>query len=58
MEVILMLTILKIIFLFIGVLYLSSVILKARYKTNVPSEQIFIMVLGIVGFIVLQFKLY
>lgn len=49
---------LKILFLFIGVLYSINVSARVRYKSNISASHMIMMTVGIVGFVVLQFNLY
>ena len=49
---------LKVLFLFLGVLFSSTNLAKVYYKEVIPSGNFFLMTLGIVGFIVLQYGLY
>lgn len=52
------LTILKIIFLFMAVAYSFTNIARIIVKQNIPPINVYVMSIGIVGFIVLQFKLF
>ncbi|MBL4951055.1 hypothetical protein JK635_02220 [Neobacillus sp. YIM B02564] len=47
--------ILKIIFLFLAILYGLDIVIKSRYKNTIYASQLVLMTIGIVGFIVLQF---
>lgn len=53
-----MLVILKIVFLFLAVMYGYSNTFRAIKGQAVSTIQILLMTIGIVGFIVIKFKLY
>lgn len=56
METLLIIT--KLTFLFIAVMLTSINIAKATYKDDISSSNFFLMTVGIVGFIALQFDLW
>lgn len=49
--------ILKIIFLFLAVLYGITVAIRTYYKQTIESSHLLLLSIGIVGFVVLQFNL-
>lgn len=52
------LILLKFICLFLSVLYGTSIIVNALFKTAIDGSHVLLFALGIVGFVFLQFKLY
>lgn len=53
-----LLVIIKLSLLLVGFVFLSANFVKVIYKNNIPSSNILLMSIGIIGFIVLQFELY
>lgn len=48
----------KIVFLFLAVWWSSVNVGRVIYKQKVPAINVFIMAIGIVGFVTIQFGLY